>query len=208
MAGIGVWAGRVPASFDLFTAFPLAAVEQGDPDVAVVVVHLHDDQESRQRDGYRRIWNGVLRLFTLLQFLPGAWWTTRTGVERAIYPEFPPAAESPAPHQPVSGLEAEDWKGATEIATLEVHDLLAGLFDSGVTVPEVGYELVGDGGAVLAEAELGWPAHRVAVLLANEQADVDAFEAAGWQAFTTGGDDLAAAVANVLTGARGSAEEE
>ena len=113
VAGIGAWNGSEPACFDLFTAFPLAAVQQGDPDAAVVVVHLHDDQENRQRDGYRRIWNGVLRLFTLFQFLPGAWWTTRTGVERNVYPEFPPPAESPAAPQLPSGLSNEDWEGAT-----------------------------------------------------------------------------------------------
>ena len=208
VAGIGAWAGTVPAPFDLFTAFPKAAVQQGDPDVAAVVVHLHDDQESRQSDGYRRIWNGVLRLFTLLQFLPGAWWTTRTGVERGVYPEFPPPAESPAAPQPASGPSDEDWEGATELAAPEVHHLLGELSDRGAPVPEVGFELVGAGGAVLAEAELGWPAHRVAVLLANRQADVGAFEAAGWQAFTTGGDELADALADVLAGGTAPTESE
>ena len=45
MAGIGAWHGTAPAFFDLFAAFPLAAVQQGDPDAASVVVHLHDDKE-------------------------------------------------------------------------------------------------------------------------------------------------------------------
>ena len=208
VAGIGAWNGSEPACFDLFMAFPLAAVQQGDPDAATVVVHLHDDQESRQPDGYRRIWNGVLRLFTLLQFLPGAWWTTRTGVERNVYPEFPPPAESPAAPQPASGPSDEDWDGATDLAAPEVHDLLGELSGRGAPVPEVGFELVGAGGAVLAEAELGWPTHRVAVLLANRQADVVAFEAAGWQAFMTGGDQLADALADVLAGGAVATESE
>ena len=208
VAGIGAWIGTDPAFFDLFTAFPLVAVEQGDPDAAAVVLHLHDDQASRQSDGYRRIWNGILRLFTLVQFLPGAWWTTRVGVERDIYPEFPPPAESPTLHQPASGLSAGDWEDATELAAPEVHDLLRELSGRGAPVPEVGFELVGAGGAVLAEAELGWPAHRVAVLLANQQADVAAFKVAGWQAFTTGGDDLAEALANALAGGTVPTESE
>lgn len=132
VAGIGAWAGTVPAPFDLFAAFPKAAVQQGDPDVVAVVVHLHDDQESRQSDGYRRIWNGVLRLFTLLQFLPGAWWTTRTGVGRNVYPEFPPPAESPAARQPASGGSDDDWAGATELAaaTRAKKELLVLSFES------------------------------------------------------------------------------
>ena len=208
VAGIGAWIGTDPAFFDLFTAFPLAAVEQGDPDAAVVAVHLQDDHASCQSDGYRRVWNGVLRLFTLLQFLPGAWWTTRTGVERDVYPEFPPSAESPAPPRLASGLSDEDWEGATELATPEVHDLLGELSGRTVPVPEVGFELVGAGGAVLAETELGWPAHRVAVLLADRQADLAAFRAAGWQAFTTGGDDLAETLVNVLAGGTVPTESE
>ena len=32
VAGIGTWVGTAAAFFDLFAAFPLAAVEQGDPD--------------------------------------------------------------------------------------------------------------------------------------------------------------------------------
>ena len=208
VAGIGAWIGTDPAFFDLFTAFPLAAVEQGDPDAAVVAVHLQDDHASCQSDGYRRVWNGVLRLFTLLQFLPGAWWTTRTGVERDVYPEFPPSAESPAPPRLVSGLSDEDWEGATQLATPEVHDLLGELSGRSVPVPEVGFELVGAGGAVLAETELGWPAHRVAVLLADRQADLAAFRAAGWQAFTTVGDDLAETLVNVLAGGTVPTESE
>ena len=51
VAGIGAWAGTPTAPFDLFTAFPLAAVQQGNPDAALVVVHVHDDQASRQSDG-------------------------------------------------------------------------------------------------------------------------------------------------------------
>ena len=61
---------------------------------------------------------------------------------------------------------------------------------------------------MVVEAELGWPAHRVAVLLANPQADVAAFEAAGWQAFTTGGDELAVALANVFAAGTVPTESE
>ena len=208
VAGSGAWTGTPAASFDLFTAFPLAAVQQGDPDAAAVVVHLHDDQESRQSDGYRRIWNGVLRLFTLLQFLPGAWWTTRTGVERNVYPELPPPAESPAAPRPASGPSDEDWEDATVLAAPEVHDLLGELSGRNAPVPEVGLELVGAEGAVLAEAEIGWSAHRVAVLLANRRADVTAFETAGWRTFTTSGDDLVEALANVLAAGTVPTESE
>ncbi len=200
MAGIGAWHGTAPAFFDLCAAFPLAAVQQGDPDAASVVVHLHDDKASRESDGYRRVWNGVLRLFTLLQFLPGAWWMTRVGVERDVYPEFPPAPEAPAAAGPAEELSAEDWKNAVELAAPEVHALLGELSTRGAPVPEVGFELLDTRGAVLAEAELGWPAYEVAVLLPDQKVHATAFERARWRVFTSGAEDLAESVATTLAG--------
>jgi DEAD/DEAH box helicase domain-containing protein len=140
----------------------------------------------------------VLRLFTLLQFLPGAWWTTRVGVERGIYPEFPPVPASPGVTEPASGPSAEEWKNVIGLADREVHGLLGELSARGAPVPEVGFELLDTRGAVLAEAELGWPAHEIAVLLPDQTAHVAAFERAGWRVFTSGTGDVAELLADAL----------
>ncbi len=55
------------------------------------------------------------------------------------------------------------------------------LVEGGIPVPEVGFELVDEQGAVLAEAELAWPDRKVAVL---EGTAGDAFALQGWRAFT------------------------
>ena len=198
VAGIGAWTAKASAPFDLFTAFPLAAVQQGDPDAAAVVVHLHDDKASREGSGYRRVWNGVLRLFNLLQFLPGAWWTTRVGVEHGIYPEFAPAPVSRPAIAPISDLSIDDWKEVIELASPDVHGLLAQLSARGAPVPEAGFELLDSRGAVLADAELGWPAQEVAVLLPGHKAHDAVFTEAGWQVFPSGGGNLPAAVSRAL----------
>ena len=197
-AGRGAWIGDEAAPFDLFAALPLAAVEQGDPDAAAVALHLHDDPASRGRAGYRRVWNGVLRLFTLLQFLPGAWWTTRVGVERSVYPEFAPAAGIAAGAEPASDPPAGEWQEAVGLAAPEVRALLGALSARGAPEPEVGFELADAGGAVLAQAELGWPAHEVAVLLPGQEADAAAFAAAGWQVLAAGADNLVEALGGVF----------
>ena len=189
--GAGASAGMAAARrcADLFVALPLAAVEEGDPGAMAAIVHLHDDEASRESPRYRRTWNGVLRLFNLLQFLPGAWWTTRRGVRGGLYPEFAPATEGPAVPCPEAEVESgpppgEDWKEAIGLAAPETHALLAALCERGTPVPEVGFELTGDRGAVVAEAELAWPAHGIAVLLPDQEASAAAFTAAGWQVFT------------------------
>ena len=194
-----------PGCADLFVALPLAAVEGGDPVAMAAIVHLHDDEASRAGAGYRSTWNGVLRLFNLLQFLPGAWWTTRVGARSGLYPEFAPAAEGPA----VLGFEAEiepgpppgeGWKEAIGLAAPETHALLAKLSARGTPAPEVGFELAGGRGAVIAEAELAWPAHGVAVLLPDRETHAPAFTAAGWQVFESDDEDLDEALASALAG--------
>ena len=200
MAGLGAWVATLPTFFDLLVALPLAAVQQGDPDAAAIAVHLHDDEASRESAHYRRTWNGVLRLFTLLQFLPGAWWTTRVGVERDVYPEFAPVAGSPAAPAPGSGPRSDEWREVIELASPALQALLEDLSTRGAPVPEAGFELPGSTGAVLAEAELGWPENEVAVLLADQQAQADAFKQAGWRVFAADVNGLAEAVANALAG--------
>ena len=196
VAGSGTWIGTAPAFADLFVALPLAAVQEGDPNAIVAVAHLHDDEASRASRDYRRVWNGALRLFNLLQFLPGAWWATRVGVERGIYPEFAPASDGPV--APGSVQPAEGWKDAIGLAAPELHALLGDLSTRGAPVPEVGFELSGNEGAVLAEAELAWPAQNVAVLLPDQEVHVAPFEQAGWQVVTSSADNLADAIANAL----------
>ena len=97
-------------------------------------------------------------------------------------------------------MSAGDWQDAIELAAPEVHDLLRELSVRGAPVPEVGFELVGTGGAILAEAELAWPEHEIAVLLADHVEQVAAFEQAGWRVFMTGAGDLAQVLTNVFAG--------
>ena len=127
--------------------------------------------------------------------------------ERRLYPEFAPAAESPAAPAPETEVETgpppgEDWKEAIGLAAPETHALLAALSDRGTPAPEVGFELAGDRGAVIAEAELAWPAHGIAVLLPDQETHAAAFTAAGWRVFTENAPNPAETIARALDGDR------
>lgn len=203
-ANAGRDAGRTLA--DLFVALPLAAVDEGDPDAMAAIVHLHDDEASRGSARYRGAWNGVLRLFNLLQFLPAAWWTTRRGARSGLYPEFAPAAGGPAAPGPEAetGLAppppGEGWEESIGLAAPGLRPLLAELSERGMPVPEVGFELAGDGGAVVAEAELAWPDRRIAVLLPEPGGSAAAFAAAGWRVLESDDDHLCGTIAGALAG--------
>ena len=185
-AGRGAWAGTEPGAADLLLALPLPAVERADPNGMRAVVHLKDDAEGRTSEDYRQVWNGVLRLFNLLQFLSGAWWTTRTGIERRLYDALDAVSDATA----VSGEVDARWKDAFELVTPELVPALETLSRSGAPSPEVGFELCGEDGVVLAEAELAWPERQVAVLWPQDLEQADILARAGWQVVCGDVDDL------------------
>ena len=67
---------------------------------------------------------------------------------------------------------------------------------AGTAAPVVGYELANAAGRVTGQAELAWPAAKVAVLLNDESAA--AFKPGGWQTFAAA--DLAGVLAALAGG--------
>ncbi len=179
VAGRGRWNSESAGPVDLFLALPLDAVQGGEPDEVTAILHLHDDEEGRKGKDYRRYWNGVLRAFNLLQFLPGAFWTTRLGIERQRYPEFGPKLEPPSEPD----VADAGWREAVDLASPDLRPLLRTLSARGVPVPAIGFELAGEDGTVVAEGEAGWPDAKVAVLLPDQESGTAAFKAAGWKVF-------------------------
>ena len=184
-AGRGGWCNTAPAHTQVFGAVPLAAVDRPDPDGMMVALHLDDAAPSDQQD-YRREWNGVLRLYNLLQFLPNGWWTTSSGVEHDLYPELP--ISEPAVETPDRGA----WAEAMSLADPRLHPAMQALAAGGIPPPDVGFELGGDDGEVIAEAELAWETERGAVLLAPDAHQP--FAEAGWRTFAAEATDLTEAI--------------
>ena len=193
-AGRGAWAGTEPEAADLLLALPLADVERADADGMRAIVHLHDYAEGRAREDYRQVWNSVLRLFNVLQFLPGAWWTTRRGMERRLYD----ALDTVSGPAPVPGRFDALWKEAYELAAPDLLPVLEALSGSGAPAPEVGFELCGEDGVVLAEAELAWPEQQTAVLWPDDPEQAGVLAKAGWRVVSGDLDDLMRAVVEVF----------
>lgn len=192
IAGKGSWRAPTPRFAQIFLALPLTALptseaESPKPDEMLVAVHLDDAAQSEQAD-YRREWNGVLRLFNLLQFLPNAWWTTSLGVDRGVYPDFPIRESSPDTSTPA------EWQETLALVAEELRPFVRSLAERGVHLPEVGYELISEDRGVVAEAELAWESKRIAVLLPDQ--DRRAFEAAKWRVLPADVQELATALAD------------
>lgn len=93
---------------------------------------------------------------------------------------------------------AESWMEAMELVDPCLRGLLRSLFRCRMPTPVVGYELTRGTGAVLAEAELAWPARKVALVLAGHPDSRASFEKAGWRVFEGGREKLNEAVAAAL----------
>ena len=211
-AGRGEWrvsgkdeaAGRFAHGLaDLLLAMPPTALQRLDPDAMWGAIHLHDEDPIRTREDFQTAWNDVLRAFNLLQFLPLAWWTTSRGTEANFYHELPSESHgwmAGVPDEPDGPETASAWADALKFAADEVHADLLRLRELNMPPPEAGLELTGPKGGVLAEAELGWEDHRVAVVMTDRSRDRVTFESRGWRVALAPADDLVESIAALLTG--------
>ena len=179
---------------DVFATVTGAAISGADPDGCFLSVHLHD--QDFDDDGYRGEWNGVLRLFNLIQFLPHSWWTTTRAVQRGRYPEFEERVDQIA-------AIGSDWSDALELADNSLSALMRRLAHLKVPVPTVGFELTSPAGEVIGEAEIAWPEQCLAVLVDKIQPYAAEFQEAGWRVYDSG--ERAEVVASMLV--HGTAKE-
>ncbi len=119
----------------------------------------------------RRLWQQWWVALNLLLPLENTW--AMADQECALHA----LVDAPA-YRVASGLDPE-WDAVLAQALPAVQGLARELAQAGLEVPIVGFELLRDGGRVIAEAELAWEQHRIAVQL--DGSDPQAFGAAGWR---------------------------
>nr|HQV30403.1 DUF1998 domain-containing protein [Calditrichia bacterium] len=141
------------------------------------------DEKPMPREKFRRLWNGYLQAFNLLQFLPGARFLASEGLRSAgdpvvdewLFAEIEPQQDAPQIEPAwaeILAVSEPAWQGAIE--------QLSGM---SVPLPICGYELMNTGGAVCAQAFLAWENDMIAILAPDEMDGKHLFEEAGWQVF-------------------------
>lgn len=123
--------------------------------------------DDKQR---RAFWQQCWHAANLLMPLANTWLAADDSVDLRALGE--------APVYRNSGGWSGEWQTALDDAAPEVQALLHAALDAGAECPVVGFELLDAQGRVVAEAELGWPQRKLAVLLQTGAEQV--FEAAGW----------------------------
>ncbi|MBI4700700.1 MAG: DUF1998 domain-containing protein [Deltaproteobacteria bacterium] len=163
-----------------FASVEQAAVQEQTFDAMRIGVYLHDTPEARERADFEAIWTGFLRLGNLFQFLPRFVFVTASGLEADAYGLLPPAPPLLAP----PGPEPDPWDDIRDTTDPRLHPLLARLAERRWPLPaDPPLELVDESGETIAEAELGWPELRLAVLDGPQLVRASRFEARGWRVF-------------------------
>ena len=135
--------------------------ELADPRSMRAVVTLRDDEATAGRAEFKEAWSSFWNAVNLLQFLPEVRWGT-TSVSPLLDSRW--------------GAAREPGAGALEevlrlVPDPEIASLVDSLAAAGLPLPEPGHELVGDGGVVVAEAELAWEEAKVAVVIEERGTD-------------------------------------
>jgi DEAD/DEAH box helicase domain-containing protein len=163
---------------------PAAALQALAPHELVAVPMLEANAAPDQ-DTLRLAWRRFLAIANLLQFLPCCAAVTAEGAKAGLYEQagwtrLKAPAEGAAP--------PSAWQGVLDEAVADAQPGLRELMRRGQPVPIVGFELQDGAGAIVAEAELAWPEHRIAVLREDQTDFVSAFQGTGWTAVMLGAD--------------------
>ena len=81
-----------------------------------------------------------------------------------------------------AAIQSDAWARARELVAEPLHTAMRRWAAAGLPMPVVGLELGDDNDEVLAEAELAWPAQRIAVLHGEQVEKSPLFERRGWHA--------------------------
>jgi hypothetical protein len=185
----------------VYCYLPLEAIARADPDRLLVSLRLAAEPGAAG-EGLRPAWQGLHRLYNLLQFLPGVELATAQGAAAAAYEAIAwtyargvlgtagPTRQAPPPDLAPSQGGAPGQSGSAGAPPPADLTPLQGLLDPALephlrrllqrlpALPEVGFELAGADGAVVAEAELAWPGRHLAV--GQPEGDGAVWAAAGW----------------------------
>ncbi|MFW6415283.1 MAG: Zn-binding domain-containing protein [Thermodesulfobacteriota bacterium] len=144
-----------------------------------VICHLDDSEQVQEQVDFERSWINTLRLFNIFQFLPKALFLTTQGLKQGYYFDLPEISDENIQQEEKSPeVVNPDWNEVYELADPSMHETLRSLQNQECQVPEVGFELLVNN-KVLAEAELAWPAEKVAYFTADQEDDARIFQEHG-----------------------------
>ena len=150
----------------------------GQPAVCAV---LKDEKENRS-DRYEHEWNGFFHFSNVMQFAEDYIGVSSSGLEQVTYLNLPAFAQAPV----VSADAASDEGWAAILELLFDDDAKAfaeAARDEGIPAASennIGYEVEGPDGEVIATVEIAWPDLKIGFLTEEQLEDKEKLESEGW----------------------------
>lgn len=174
-AHLAVYAGILPNQ-----------LKAGGP-VAVSVVL--DDDKAHRSDRYEDEWNGMWQFANMMQFGKEFIAVSRTGLDQAAYLALPHETqeieiEKAASSETIRSDKSVAWTNILELLfDDEAKDFARSASEAGIPAPEeenIGYEVDGPDGQVIATVEIAWPDRKIGFLTTEQLSDREHLEQNGW----------------------------
>lgn len=179
----GSWTPRnSSAHLKIYSAI-LASKLKTEGSVAVCAV-LNDEKDCRT-DRYEQEWNGFWRFHNLMQFTDEFIAVSSTGMSRMDYLALPASVNAVSNIAPTITTTDDAWGSIKEILYDDDAKAFADLAEkAGVPAPDednIGYEVEGGDGEVIATVEIAWPDKHVGFMTADQSEDKEKLESMGWK---------------------------
>ncbi|MCP4119757.1 MAG: DEAD/DEAH box helicase [Desulfobacteraceae bacterium] len=150
-----------------------------------MVAILEDGEMSLGSEDFEPLWNGFLRAYNLMQFLPGVLFLTRQGLVDHYYDSLSLKSSHVDLIPDESGKEesSEAWTEVRELVSEKLYSLVDDLESKGADVPLVGEEFE-SGGEVIGELELAWHNRKIGIYESSAEEIKEKLITEGWRLFS------------------------
>ncbi|WP_322996266.1 DEAD/DEAH box helicase [Castellaniella sp.] len=142
-----------------------------------------DASAAQDEETLHLAWRRWLQLYNAMQVLPGMVLVTADGLEARDYDGLSVGSAGDGKATVHAGDHAAlqaAWLDALDQVLPELKPGLTLLARAGATIPQVGMELVNAKGDVIADAEMTWPAVKLAILRPDQDDLVGIWQTEGW----------------------------
>ncbi len=178
----GSWMPRTNNSHLAVYAGILATALKEKKPVAVCVV-LKDEKDLRT-DKYEQEWNGFWQFHNMMQFSEEFIAVSSVGMTQMDYLALPVISEEVHTDSSAESHADAAWEGIMDLLFDDDAKAFAeSAEDAGLPAPSednIGYEVIGENGEVIATIEIAWPDELIGFMTAEQLEDKETVENRGW----------------------------
>lgn len=155
-------------------------------DGAVAVCAVLNDEKDKRTDKYEAEWNGLWQFYNIMQFAKEFVAVSSTGMAQMDYLALPVIINADVDVvMDVDAVSTADWMAIKKLLFDDESKAFADTV-KGLEIPvpnedDIGYEVEGDDGEVIATVEIAWPDKKIGFITEEQMPDKEKLETIGWK---------------------------